>query len=62
MKLLLFVKKHTKNLLLWHLDINSVKNKSEVSELLIKDNIDIFLAYKSKLDSSFTEPQFEILG
>ena len=41
---------------------NSVRNIFEASEFLIKDKIDVFLVSEGKLDSSFPEAQFKILG
>ena len=45
-----------------HLNVNSVRNKFESLELLIKNKFDFFLVSESKLDSSFPEAQFEIPG
>ena len=53
-------KKDTKNLFLGHLNVNSLRNKFESIELIIKDIFDIFLINESKLDSSFPNAQFSI--
>ena len=53
-------RRFTKNLLLSHLNVNSLRNKFEALDLLIKDKFDLFLISESKLDSSFPEPQFKI--
>ena len=45
-----------------HLNVNSVRNKSEALEFLIKDKLDVFLVSESKLDSSFPEAEFKIPG
>ena len=45
-----------------HLNVNSVRNKFEALAFLVKDKIDAFLLSESKLDSSFPEAQFKILG
>ena len=45
-----------------HLNVNSVTNKFDALEFLIKDKFDVFLVSKSKLDSSFPESQFKIPG
>ena len=45
-----------------HFNVNSVMNKFEGLEFLIKDKFDIFLVSESKLDSSFPEAQFKVLG
>ena len=55
-------RKFTKNLFFGHLNVNSVKNKFEALEFLIKDKFDVFLVSESKLDSSFPEAQFKIPG
>ena len=44
------------------MNLNSVSNKFESLEFLIKDKFDVFLVSKSKLDSSFPESQFKIPG
>ena len=41
--------KFTKNLFIGHLDVNSVRNKFEALEFLIKDKFDVFLVSESKL-------------
>ena len=46
-------KKHIKNLFFDHLNINSLRNKREFLEPLIRDHFDIFLVSEIKLDSSF---------
>ena len=46
--------KHAKNVFLEHLNVNSLRNKFESSNKLIKDTFDIFLVTESKLDSSFS--------
>ena len=53
---------HPKNILLGHLNINSVRNKFESSNELIRNNFDIFIIMESKLDSSFPDSQFHIPG
>ena len=47
--------KHPKNVFLGHLNVNSLRNKFESLNELIKD---IFLWSESKLDSSFSDSQF----
>ena len=54
--------KHPKNVFLGHLDVNSLRNKFESLNELIKDTFDIFLETESKLDSSFPDSQFSIPG
>ena len=54
--------KHPKNVFLGHLNINSLRNKFESLNELIKDTFDIFLVSESRLDSSFPDCQFSIPG
>ena len=53
---------HPKNVLLGHLNINSVRNKFESTNELIRNNFDIFIITESKLDSSFPDSQFHVPG
>ena len=53
-------RKFTKNLFFAYLNVNSLRNKFEASEFLIKDKFDVFCASESKFDSSFPEAQFKI--
>ena len=43
-----------------HLNINSLRNKREFLEPLIRNNFDIFLVSEAKLDSSFPGSEFTI--
>ena len=45
--------KNANRLIIGHLNVNSLRNKFEMLEELIKDKIDIFLISETKLDSSF---------
>ena len=54
--------KHSKNVFLGHLNVNSLRNKFESLNELIKDTFGIFLVSESKLDSSFLDNQFSIPG
>ena len=49
-----------KNVIIGHLNINSIRNKFEALKLLIQDNVDIFLVSETKIDDSFPENQFII--
>ena len=51
--------KHPKNVFLGHLNVNSLRNKFESLNELIKD---IFLWSESKLDSSSSDSQFLVPG
>ena len=52
--------KNASRLIIGHLNINSLRNKFEMLEEIIKDKIDIFLISETKLDSSFQSKQFVI--
>ena len=49
-------------MLLGHLNINSVGNKFESTNELIKNNFNIFIVTESKLGSGFSDSQFHIPG
>ena len=55
-------RKIPKSIFLGHLNINSIKNKFESVWELIKGTFNLFLLGESKLDSSFPDDQFSILG
>ena len=48
-----FGRKFTKNLFFGHLNVNTVRNKFDALEFLIKDKFHVFLVSESKFDSSF---------
>ena len=45
-----------------HLNIDSLPNKFDQLELVIKNKVDIFVKTETKLDSSFPDSQFVIKG
>ena len=49
-----------KKLIIWHLNINSIRNKFECLCDIISRNIDIFLTAESKLNDTFPIGQFPI--
>ena len=53
---------HPKNIVLGHLNINSIKNKFQCLKYIVVENIDILLISESKLNESFPEGQFLING
>ena len=55
-------KKHLKNLFYGHLNINSLRNKREFLEPLIRNHFDVFLVSEAKLDSNFPGSEFRIPG
>ena len=48
------------NLIIAHLNINSIRNKFDLLKELISNNIDILVIPKTKLDPSFPPGQFHI--
>ena len=54
--------KNVNGLIMGHLNVNSLRNKFEMLEELIKDKIDIFLVSETRLDSSFPSGKFVIKG
>ena len=52
--------KNASQLVISHLNVNSLRNKFEMLEELIKDKIDIFLIFETKLDIPFPSAQFLI--
>ena len=54
--------KNPKNLIMGHLNINSLRNKFESIKPIISPNFDIFLVSETKLDESFPNSQFSING
>ena len=58
----LFLKKikseHPKNVFFGQLNVNSIRNKFESVQEIIKNTFDIFLVCETKTDSSFPNQQF----
>ena len=52
--------KNANRLIIGNLNVNSLRNKFQMLEELIKDKIDIFLISETKLDSSFPSGQLVI--
>ena len=55
-------KKHVKSLFFGYLNINSLRNKREFLETMIRNHFDIFLVSETKLDSSFPGSKFTTPG
>ena len=53
---------NTGNIVIGHLNINSVGNKFDSLVELIEDNLDVLIIGESKLDKSFPKAQFKING
>ena len=54
--------KYAKNVIIGHLNINTLANKFDALNLIIKDKIDILILGETKLDDTFPEKQFIIEG
>ena len=54
--------KYVKNVIIGHLNINSIANKFESLNYIVNDNIDILVIGETKLDETFTEKLFIING
>lgn len=48
------------NLIVGHLNVNSLRNKFEAIDLTFKHNIDVLLLTETKVDESFTDAQFKL--
>ena len=52
-----------KNIMISHININSVRNKfHELSDLFIRSLVDILFISETKLDQSFRQAPFEVTG
>ena len=49
-------------LVIGHLNSNSFLNKSDSLKLLVKNTLDVFMIFETKLDETFTEGQFLMDG
>ena len=54
--------KNIGKIIIGHLNVNSLRNKFDALESIIKVNIDIFVVSVTKLDESFPMGQFKIDG
>ena len=54
--------KNPKNVILGHLNVNSLRSKIEAVEELMRNNIDISLFSETKLNEAFPNQQFKISG
>ena len=52
--------KNPKQLIIAHLNINSLRNKFDQLKILVQDKIDILVVAESKLDDTFLDSQFHI--
>ena len=55
-------KNYVNNVVIGHLNINSLANKFETLKVIIVDKLDILVLVETKLDNSFPEKQFIIEG
>ena len=54
--------KNLKNVIIGHLNVNSLRNKIIAVEELVRDKVDICLFSETKLDETFPSQQFKIHG
>ena len=54
--------KNSKNIIIGHLNVNSLRNKIIAVEELMRDKVDICLFSETKLDETFPNQQFKIHG
>ena len=54
--------KYPKKLILGHININSIRKKSETLKSMLPEVLDILMITETKLDDSFPEQQFHIKG
>ena len=54
--------KWAKNVIIGHLNINSLANKFDALKCIIKDKLDILIIGETKLDHTYPERQFHIDG
>ena len=54
--------KYSSNVIIGHLNINSIRNKFELLSFLIDGKVDIFLISETKIDDIFPTSQFLISG
>ena len=57
-----FCVKHPSNVIIGHLNINSIRNKFELLSFLIDGKVDIFLISETKIDGTFPTSQFLMSG
>ena len=53
---------HPQQIIIGHLNINSIRNKFNLMKTILTRDIDILMITKTKLDDSFPVSQFEIDG
>ena len=52
--------KYPKKLIIGHVNINSIRNKSEILRSMLSELLDVLMITETKLDDSFPEQQFHI--
>ena len=53
---------HPQQIIIGHLNTNSIRNKFEIMKPILMDDIDIFMVTETKLDNSFPASQFNVEG
>ena len=54
--------KYQKYIIIGYININWMRNKFESFSLMMKDNLDVLIIAETKIDSTFPDSQFQILG
>ena len=54
--------KYPKNIIIGYININSIRNKFESFSMMVKDYLDVLIISETKIDSTFPDSQFQILG
>ena len=52
--------KYPKELIIGHININSIRNKFEILKSMLSEVLDVLMITETKLDDSFLEQQFHI--
>ena len=53
---------HPQQIIIGHLNINSIRNKFEIMKPMLMHDLDIFMVTETKLDDSFPVSQFNVEG
>ena len=53
---------HPQQIIIGHLNINSIRNKFDIMKPMLMHDIDIFMVTETKLDDSFPVSQFNVEG
>ena len=53
---------HPQQIIIGHLNINSIRNKFDIMKPMLMHDLDIFMVTETKLDDSFPVSQFNVEG